>query len=323
MDLTQRVSVVEGKINALLEMLGNRPELATDAVKIKDFIEKYSVVNTLLASDTIESLLTKVDELNKSIQEVQKELQVPLTVAKEQSAKIMKFYSDDSAQLALNIVDLKLFKSSSYKSLRDVIDYINSFEIDKKMKNLDAQLAIVKDISNKIIQQKDKINSILKRIDTQEELINQIRETNKEQDAQIDYVNNLIVEIEKQIENYAFFADEFNKIYLNAKEFISTFGELKEKLEYIYNRDNIIQKLLEDIIGFMGNDFATINKTIKGLKDSIDSFSKEMLDWLNYSLMFVNEVKAYNLSLGAYNKEMDNIINRCREIKKTITSISL
>jgi len=323
MDLTQRVSVVEGKINALLEMLGNRPELATDAVKIKDFIEKYSVVNTLLASDTIESLLTKVDELNKSIQEVQKELQVPLTVAKEQSAKIMKFYSDDSAQLALNIVDLKLFKSSSYKSLRDVIDYINSFEIDKKMKNLDAQLAIVKDISNKIIQQKDKINSILKRIDAQEELINQIKETNKEQDAQIDYVNNLIVEIEKQIENYAFFADEFNKIYLNAKEFISTFGELKEKLEYIYNRDNIIQKLLEDIIGFMGNDFATINKTIKGLKDSIDSFSKEMLDWLNYSLMFVNEVKAYNLSLGAYNKEMDNIINRCREIKKTITSISL
>ena len=323
MDLTQRLSIVEGKINALLEMLGNRPELATDAVKIKDFIDKYAVVDALLGSDTIESLLTKIDKLNDSIQEVQKELQVPLTVAKDQSAKIMEFYSDDTAQLALNIVDLKLFKSSSYKSLRDVIDYINSFEIDKKMKNLDSQLALVKDISNKIIQQKDKINSILQKIDIQEELINQIKETNKEQDAQIDYVNNLIVEVEKQIENYAFFADEFNKIYLNAKEFISTFGELKEKLQYVYNRDNIIQKLLEDIIGFMGNDFATINKTIQGLKDSIDSFAKEMLDWLNYSMMFVNETKAYNLSLKAYNEEMDNIINRCSEVKKTIATISL
>jgi len=59
------------------------------------------------------------------------------------------------------------------------------------------------------------------------------------------------------------------------------------------------------------------------MKDSITNFTEEMLSWLNYSLMFTNEVKAYNLSLSAYNDKMTQIKSQCKEIDDIINATNV
>jgi len=319
----EQLLALQGKIDALIDMISNRGETSVDALSIKDFIEKFSIVKSLMDTDTVTSMLNTIDELNEKIKDVQEAVNVPLSIANTEANKIMSLYSDDATKLALNIADVKLFKSSSYKSFRDLITYISNLKFDDKINELNSQIAFAKDLSQQILAQKDKIQEIISKLDEQDLLLQQMKDTNTTQDQQIDYVNNLIVEVEKQIENYAFFAEEFNKIYITARDFISVFDELQRKIQYIVDRDDALQKTIESIVGFMGGTFAELSNAADNLAAKIDGYTKDVMSWVNDSLMFVNEVKAYNLSLAGYNTQMESIKNNMDALKSEIDAIEV
>lgn len=320
---TQELNNLKAKVESIIDMISNRPELAVDSANIKDFIDKYSVVKTLLGSDTLNSVVEKISELNTNIDTIQKETEGPLLVAQQQSQKIIDMYSKKDVSLSLNIADVKSFKSEVYQSFKDFMNYLKDLDIDNKVEMLKQEIVLAKNLKNDLMAQKDAIQGLIKKTELEEQLLQKIQEVNDDQDTKIKYLNNLIITIEKQIENYAFFANEFNKIYINAKEFMTRFAEALETLEYIESRDDVLYELVKKIDSLLSTNFETINEATKKLSYQIESYTKEMLSWLNTSMMFVNEVKAYNLSLSAYNGTMDNISNRMDIVSDKLDAISL
>ena len=320
---SQELNNLKAKVESIIDMISNRPELAVDSANIKDFIDKYSIVKTLLDSDTLNGVVEKISELNKNIDTIQKETEGPLLVAQQQSQKIIDMYSKKDVSLSLNIADVKSFKSEVYKSFKDFMNYLKDLDIDNKVEMLKQEIVLAKNLKNDLMAQKDAIQALIKKTDIEDQLIQKIQKVNEDQDTKIKYLDNLIVTIEKQIENYAFFANEFNKIYINAKEFMTRFAEALETLEYIEERDDVLYDLVKRISSLLTTNFETINEATKNLSYQIESYTKEMLSWLNTSMMFVNEVKAYNLSLSAYNNTMDNISNRMGIVSNKLDNISL
>ena len=319
----QDLAQIKAKLNALMDMVTNKPQLSIDSSEIEDFIEKYGIVKEIVGEDTLTAVLNKINELNSNIETIQKETEAPLIVAQQQSQKIIDMYSKDEVSLALNIADIKMFKNEIYASFKNFIDYIDKLNIQHKMSVLNEQITVVKNMKADMISQSDKIKNLFSQINEEQELVTTIKEVNKQQDAQIDYLNNLIITIEKQIENYAFFANEFNKIYINAKEFMQRFAESLETLTYIEEKDAILYELVKQISSVLETDFSIVNKEIEELSNRVDNFTNEMLSWLNYSLMFTNEVKAYNLSLSAYNKQMDDLTTRAQKVIQNLETITL
>lgn len=323
MDLQNKVANLEAKVETLIDLISNKPELQSDSVKIKDFIEKYSILQKLLEDETLVSITEKLNALNDTMQEIRNEIEGPLLVAKEQSERLLKIYSDDTTGLALNIADVKLLKEDLYKSIKDFTKYIQSLDIDTKLNTLKEQVALSKALNQEIIAQKSQIDKLLKRIEKDEAIINSIQEVNKEQTDLINQVNDLVVILEKQIEDYAFFTNEFNKIYISAKEFMTRFSEALTTLEFITKRDEILYNFVKKTASLLESDYTTLTTEIKALRSQIQQTLKEMLSWLNHSLMFVNEVRAYNLSLRAYNTQMENIEKRAEDVIAKLETISL
>lgn len=319
----QDFNILKGKVDSIVDMITNKPDLPMDAERVKDFLEKYSVIDILLNTDTIETVINKIDELNKNIEVIKKEVEGPLLVAQQQSERIIQSYSQKDVDLSLNIADIKMFKSEIFASFKDFTDYLTKLDISGKMAELNNEKALLKNLRMDIMAQKDKINKLFEQLEKEETLIENIQEVNKQQNFQIDYVTDLIATIEKQIENYAFFANEFNKIYLNAKNFITKFSEALDTLNYIEGRDELLYKIVGEISSVIETDYSVINEETKDLKNKIDAYTQEMLSWLNYSMMFVNEVKAYNLSLSAYNDTMDSLKQRTDKVITDLDSITL
>lgn len=322
-DINTKLERLNARVEALTDILTNKPELGIDAIKIKDFIDKYSVVNSLLKNDTFTSVVNKLNELNEMIDDIKNETEVPLQVARDQSQKIINLYTSDEVELALNIADVKRFKGEIFVAFRDFITYLQNLNLDKKMAELENEIALSKEIANNFIAMQDTLKQITEDIKSEENLIKKIEQVNEEQDTQINYVNNLITILEKEIESYAFFTNEFNKIYLNAKEFMTRFAEALETLEEIEKRDNALYEVTEHLLNAFTADYSSLESSITDLKTSVKNVTSEMLSWLNDSLLFVNEVKAYNLSLNGYNQNMQDIIKECADIDKLISSISV
>jgi len=317
----QDIYELEGKIDGLISMLSGKTNNNIKALEIKEFIDKYSVVKTLLQTDTITSLLESINQLNQEIKDIQDKANIPLAIANKESQKIVDAYADDTTQLALNITDVKLFKTNVYDSFAKMYQYINSLNIDKKIEQLNTQIAFAKNLSKEIIAQKEKIQDVINKNKEQDQLLEKMDNTNKEQDKQISYANDLIVMLEKQVENYAFFAEEFNTIYITAKDFISEFAYLEEKLNYIVNRDRALEATVKSIVSYMGEDYANLHSVIEKTNEDMNKFMQDIISWTNDSLMFNNEVRAYNLSLAAYNNEMDAIRVQNEETSKMLDSI--
>jgi len=317
------IRAIEGKINALIEMLSNKTGSNVKALDIKEFIDKYSIVKDILHSNTIESFLETINSLNEEIQEIQEKANIPLAVANRESQKIINAYSNDTTQLALNIADVKLFKNNIYMSFKKMYDYINDINIDKKMSELNTQIAFAKNLSKQIIAQKERIQEVIKKNEQQDQVLEKIKNVNQEQDKQIDYVNDLIVMMEKQIENYSFFAEEFNTIYMTAKDFLKEFAFLEKKIDYIVRRDDALEEVVKSIVGFVGEDYKNLHQVIDVQKNKMDKFMNDIISWTNDSLMFNNEVKAYNLSLSAYNSRMKDISDENIELGNLLDNIKV
>jgi len=323
MNTTEHVNVLEAKIEGLIDIVSNKSNTAVNSLDIKAFMEKYSIYKTLLKSETLNSVVETINELNKQIKNIQTEVNIPLEIANNETNKIIKMYGDDNTQLAINIADIKLFKTSIYKTFKDLIFYISNLKIDEKINDLNANIQIAKDLMGSIIQQKDKINNLVDSIDMQKSVISDIENKNKEQDSQISYANDLIVTLEKQIESYAFFAEEFNNIYMVARDFVKNFTRLEKEMDHISKRDNELYSMYKNIMSFIDGDYRLLSKTIENIDSDFKKYAQDIVSWTTENLMFVNEVRGYNLSLSAYNdkfdsisEDLDNVLVRIQNIKE-------
>ena len=323
MDVIEQINVLEAKIDGLIDIISNKSDTAVNSLDIKAFMEKYSIYKTLLNSETLNSMVQSINELNEKIKNIQKEVNIPLEIANNETNKIIALYGDDNTQLALNVADVKLFKSSIYKTFKDLIKYISNLRIDEKITYLNNNINLAKNLMNDIINQKDLLDNIIETVETQKTYILNIDKKNKQQDAQISYANDLIATLEKQIESYSFFAEEFNNIYMVARDFVKNFVKLEKEMDYIYKKDNELRSLIDGIIYFINNDYAVLNRTINDMKDSFEKYAKDIISWTTESLMFVNEVRGYNLSLRAYNNKfddmslvLDNVLSELKKIEE-------
>jgi chromosome segregation ATPase len=199
--------------------------------------------------------------------------------------------------------------------------YISDLKIDEKIVSLNSNIELAKEMTNSIAQQKDKIDTIIKTIEVQETVIENIEKKNETQDTQISYANDLIVTMEKQIESYAFFAEEFNNIYMVARDFVKNFTKLEREMEHIYKRDNTLLAMIENIVAFIEKDYRKISNTIDHIDNLFETYAKEIISWTTESMMFVNEVKGYNLSLAAYNDKFDDISSMLDNVLNNISKI--
>jgi len=321
METIEKINILDAKIEGIIDIISNKSDTAVNSLDIKSFLEKYSIYKSLLKSDTLHSMVESINELNKKIKNIETEVNVPLEIAKNETNKIIAMYGDDNTQLALNMADIKLLKSSIYKTFKDLILYISDLKIDEKIVSLNSNIELAKEMTNSIAQQKDKIDTIIKTIEVQETVIENVEKKNEIQDTQISYANDLIVTMEKQIESYAFFAEEFNNIYMVARDFVKNFTKLEREMEHIYKRDNALLAMIENIVAFIEKDYRKISNTIDHIDNLFETYAKEIISWTTESMMFVNEVKGYNLSLAAYNDKFDDISSMLDNVLNNISKI--
>jgi len=314
---------VNSKVNALISLISNKAASQIEEAKLKDFIEKYAIVEEIVNGDTIHSMISNVESVNDKLQDIEESINIPLTVINEQSEKVLKIFGNQDTDLVLNIADIKYTKNAIYSTFRDLINYLNDLNITGKIKELNDKILFTKSLSDEILSQKNKINEVIDKVVEQETMIEAVEKVNQDQSNQIDYTNNLLSIMEKQIENYAFFAEEFNKIYLNARDFISVMDRLRVKMDYIETRDDQLVNLMNTIVSFIDDKYSVFAQAADEMKQKVVNLEQYVLNWVETSLLFTNEVKAYNLSLKAYNQDMDNISERYLSIKNNIDSLEL
>ena len=92
-----------------------------------------------------------------------------------------------------------------------------------------------------------------------------------------------------------------------ARDFVKNFTKLEMEMDNIYKRDKELRKTIDGIVYFIQNDYTSLHSSITNIQKSFDKYAKDIVSWTTENLMFVNEVRGYNLSLRAYNDRFDNM----------------
>jgi hypothetical protein len=132
-------------------------------------------------------------------------------------------------------------------------------------------------------------------------------DVNQAQTLLIDNAENLIVEMEKQIENYAFYSEEFDKVYSTAVTFVSKFSELVSELERVSARDANLESIMASVISLTGQDFIDMENITDKIVVSLDTLALNTAQKINNMMLFVDEYNAVGTALHAVNIRMQAV----------------
>jgi hypothetical protein len=298
---------LEGRVNALIDIWSGRQTDIVDGENLKKFIDNYAVVNNIIENDTIDGLVKNIVLVSSRFDEVSGRIDGLLGSIEVESEKLVSSMGEGASGVALNVADMVMFQTSVSDAYKSMLQHLRDIDITGKINSMETMLRESMGLIDSMKTQKREIAILLQKIAENKALIDNMEEVNVAQTSLIDNSQTMIAEMEKQIENYAFYSEEFDKVYTTAITFVSRFAELVKELERVSARDAKLESLMNSVIELTERDFSDMESTVMKITTSIDSLATSTAQKLDGMLMFVNEYNAIGTALHAVSDKMTNI----------------
>ena len=295
---------LEGKVNALIDMWSGRQVDYVDGERIKKFIDNYSVLSTMIQNDTVDELVHNIMSIGSRFNDVSARIDGLLGSIEVESEKLVSNMGDGASGVALNVADMIMFQTSVSDAYKSMLQHLNDIDITGKINSMESMLRESMGLIDSMKTQKREIAIILQKIAENKALIDNMDDVNRAQTELIDNTETMIAEMEKQIENYAFYSEEFDKVYTTATTFVSRFGEIVREIERVSARDAKLESLMSAVIDLTERDFKDIEELVLTLSTSIESLALNTAQKLDGMLMFVNEYNAVGTAMHAVSDRM-------------------
>lgn len=303
----EELIALQGKTGALLDILSGKETNYADGEKLKRFIDNYAVVQALIENDSVTDLIDNIVRIKSRFKDVSGRVDGLLGAVEVESSKLVSSMGEGSSGVALNVADMVLFQTSVSDSYKSILQHLNDIDITGKVNRMESSLRESLGLIDSMRAQKSEINVLLAKVADNKLLLDNMAEVNDNQTLLIDNAENLIVEMEKQIENYSFYAEEFDKVYSTAVTFVAKFSQLADELERVSERDAKLEDLMAAVISLTAQDFTDMESTITKITTSIDSLALNTADKLNGMLEFINEYNAVGTALHAVRVRMQDV----------------
>ncbi len=298
---------LQGKVEAVIDILSGKQTNYADGEQLKRFIDNYAIVEALIENDSIGDLIDNVIRIKDRFEDVSSRVDGLVGAVEIESSKLVSSMSGGASGIALNVADMVLFQTSVSDSHKALLQHLNDIDITGKVNRMESALRESLGLIDSMRAQKSEINVLLTKVADNRVLINNMADVNEAQTLLIDNAENLIVEMEKQIENYAFYAEEFDKVYSTAIIFVAKFSELADELERVSARDAKLEEIMASLINLTAQDFTDMESMINKITTSLDSLALGTAQKLDGMLMFVNEYNAVGMALSATKTRMQAI----------------
>jgi len=303
----EELITLQGKVAALIDILSGRQVNHVDGEQIKRFIDNYAVIEALIENDSITDLIENVVRIKDRFQDVSNRVDGLLGAVEVESSKLVSSMGSGASGVALNVADMVLFQTSVSDSYKSLLQHLNDIDITGKVNRMESSLRESLGLIDSMRAQKSEINVLLQKVANNKALIDNMETVNENQTLLIDNAENLIAEMEKQIENYAFYAEEFDVVYSTAVTFVSKFSELVDELERVSARDAKLEEIMSSVISLTAQDFTEMEAMIARITTSVDSLALNTAQKLDGMLTFVNEYNAVGMALSAVKTRMQRI----------------
>ena len=308
MDVETRVLKLEGTMSALTDILSGHQVDSIDGEEIKRFIENYGLIGSIVGNETVDVFLSNIVLAKGRFDQVSLRLDGLLSAAEAESDKLVSQLGGGASGLALNMADSALFRASVGDAYKSMMQHLSNLDITGKINQMDSSLSEALALIEDMRSQRSQINVLLQKIADNKALIDNMDEVNNNQTTLINTSQNLIAELSKQIENYAFYAEEFDKVYVTAVNFVGQFSSLVEELARVSARDDAISNMLRDVISVSTHDFTTMETHVATMSDAMDRLGTDTAQKINDMLLFVTEYNAVGTAVHA-------VIDRFQAVK--------
>jgi ABC-type transporter Mla subunit MlaD len=298
---------LQGKVEAIIDVMSGQQRNYADSEQLKRFIDNYAVIEGLVENDTIDTLVTNVVKVTERFNEVSARIDGLLGSVEVETDKIMSTLSEGGSSIALNVADMVLFQTSVSDAYRNILGHLNDIDITGKINRMESALAEALGLIENMRAQKNEIDILLQKIAENRALIDNMEEVNNDQTTLINTAQNMIVELEKQIENYAFYSEEFDKIYTTAVTFVSHFSDMVAEIERVSARDANLESLMSDVVSLTQQSFTTFDDLNQEIVAAIDRLGLSTAQKIDNMLLFVDEYNAVGTALHAVSDRMRTI----------------
>ncbi len=307
MNLEQRILKLEGTSAALVDMISNKQTDSVDGEKLNQFITNYGLIGSIVNNETVDVFLSNITLVEGRFAQVSSRLDGLLAAAEAESDKLVSQLGGGASGLALNVVDSALFRASVGDAYGSMLNHLSELDITGKINSMDSSLSEALGLIDEMKTQKTQIAVLLQKIADNKALLENMEDVNNDQTTLIATSQNLIAELSKQIENYAFYSEEFDKVYVTAVNFIGQFAGLVAEMSRISERDDAVANMLRDVISVSTHDFTTMEAYISSITTSIDRFGTNTAQKLNDMLLFVTEYNAVGTAVHAVSDRFTNV----------------
>ena len=299
MSMETRVLKLEGTISALTAILSGHQVDSIDGEKISKFIENYGMIGSIVENEVVDVFLANITLAKGRFDQVSLRLDGLLAAAEAESDKLVSQLSGGASGLALNMADSALFRASVGDAYKSMMQHLSDLDITGKINQMDSSLSEALGLISDMRSQRSQIAVLLQKIADNKALLENMDTVNNTQTTLINTSQNLIAELSKQIENYAFYAEEFDKVYVTAVNFVGQFSSLVDELARVSARDDAISNMLRDVISVSTHDFTTMEAHIATISDALDRLGINTAQKINDMLLFVTEYNAVGTAAHA------------------------
>ena len=299
MGTEERILKLEGTTTALIDILSGNQIDSVDGLQIKKFIDNYGMIGSIVENEVVDVFLTNITLAKGRFDQVSLQLDGLLLAAEAESEKLVAQLGGGSSGIAINMADSALFRASVGDAYKSMMQHLSDLDITGKINQMDSSLSEALSLITDMRSQRSQINVLLQKISDNKALIDNMEQVNSDQGTLINTSQNLIAELSKQIENYAFYAEEFDKVYVTAVNFVGQFSALVEELARVSARDDAISNMLRDVISVSAHDFTTMEAYITEITEALDRLGIETAQKINDMLLFVTEYNAVGTAVHA------------------------
>ena len=319
----ERIIKLEGRVAALIEMLSGKERDRADAEKVKRFIDNYAVVSGVIENRGVENFITSLVEAKKRFDTLSGKLDGLLGSIDAESDRLVKSLGDGASGVALNIADMIMFQTSVSDGYKSMLEHLRDINITGKINEMEASLREAMGLISDLRSQREQINTILQRIADDETVIKDVQSVNDTQQQLIKNTENMIAEVEKEIENYGFYAEEFDKIYTTASNFVARFRELVSEIDRIATRDTKLESLMADVLSVSFESVEQFEALTTTLSQAIRNLGTDTAQKLEDMTMFINEFNAIGLALGDIKDKMSQATLKCKTVQAKFDNIQI
>jgi len=301
----EQINKTEGLVRAVIDMMAGRQSDFVDGEKLKKFLDNYAFIEAIAENQTIDIFLANVTQTKARFNQVSERLSGLLAAAESESDKLISQMGEGSSGLALNLANISLFQSTVADSYGSILQHLADIDITAKLNQMDSSLAESMGLIEDMRSQRTEIDALLRKVADNKALIENMDDVNSTQTSLIEDTGVMLLELEKQIENYAFYSEEFDKVYVNAVQFVEKFASLAKQIEHVSLRDDKLISLMHNVIENSSKEHLELQQIIADAGNSIEQLGLGTAQRLTEMTLFINEFNAIGQAISSFSLDFE------------------